>query len=69
MSIFKNKKKQEILNLKEQLTTQQLSDAKPRFRAMINCIREYGIIDNEIIDALKNNACKRVLKDSTLFRF
>ena len=51
------------------LTDSQISDAKPRFRAMIECVREYGIIDDEIIDALKQNASKRVLKDSTLFKF
>lgn len=68
MGIFNNKSKIEV-DARIQLTDKQISDAKPKFREMIKCIREYGILDYEIIEALKQNASKRVLEDGKLFKF
>ena len=69
MSIFKEQKQEPKSSSRTQLTNSQISDSKPKFRAMINCIREHGILDSEIIEAIRENISKRVLEDSKLFKF
>lgn len=71
MSIFnkKTEAKSEDRISKESLSPQELKEAGARFRNVIRVYQEHiGIIDEEVLDVLRQRALKRVVMDRDSFK-
>jgi hypothetical protein len=71
MSIFNKEINKESVNRieKSELTPQELKEAGTRFGNVIRAYQEHiGVIDDDILDMLRQKALKRVVTDRNTFR-